>query len=209
MGKKVNPVGFRVGIYKNWSSIWFAEKKNLAINVLEDRNIRNFLIKRLNKAGIEKVEIQRSIANVKIVLSVSRPGMVIGRGGSELESLKEELKKLTTSKIELEVLEVKDFETSATLVAKNIASQIERRIHYRRAVKSSVKKAMDKGALGIKIQASGLLGGASSIARTEKYSEGSVPTQTLRANIDYAEFQAKPAYGSIGIKVWIHKKQES
>lgn len=208
MGNKTNPTGFRTGISKNWSSIWFSEKKSLATSVIEDKKIRDFLMKRLERAGIEKVAIERSIGDIKITVFVSKPGMVIGKGGTEITLVKEQLKKYTNSKIEFMAEEVRNPETSAYLVAKGIAEQIERRMHYRRSVKIAISKCMEKRARGIRIQVAGLLSGASSIGRTEKYSQGSVPTQTLRANIDYAEVQARPQYGSIGIKVWIYKEED-
>ncbi|MBU1104909.1 30S ribosomal protein S3 [Candidatus Parcubacteria bacterium] len=206
MGQKTNPNGFRYGVYKNWQSIWFTQdKKVLPAYVLEDQKIRRFLMKRLSGAGISQVVIERSFGNIKIVVAISRPGVVIGKGGAGIALLREELKKLTPEKVDLVVEEIKEIEKSAYLTARAIADQIEKRIPYKRAVNSALQKAQEARVLGIKIEVSGLLSGASSIGRNEKFSRGTVPTQTLRADIDFARVEAMPAYGSIGIKVWIYR----
>ncbi|MDP2874075.1 MAG: 30S ribosomal protein S3 [bacterium] len=204
MGQKTNPVGFRTGITENWSSRWFAKGEDYSRQVLEDKKLRNFLQKRLSGAGLHKIEIERSIASLKIILYVSRPGVVIGRGGTGIEELKENLKKMTTDKLEVAVEEIKVPEISARLIADSIARQIERRIHYKRAMVAAAERAMERGAKGVKIIIGGVLGGASSISRKDKIVKGSVPSQTLRAKIEFAREAAQTAYGNIGIKVWVY-----
>lgn len=204
MGQKTNPVGFRTGISENWSSRWFAKGKDYARLVLEDKKLRDFLQKRLAGAGLHKIEIERSIASLKIILYVSRPGVVIGRGGTGIEELKENLKKMTTDKLEVVVEEIKVPEISARLIADSIARQIERRIHHKRAMGGAAERAMERGAKGVKIIVAGVLGGASSISREEKIVKGSVPNQTLRAKIEFSRDTAQTDYGNIGVKVWVY-----
>lgn len=208
MGQKINPKGFRIGISKDWDSRWFADKFNYPKLVLEDRKIREYLEERFATAGIKTIEIERSPNEVNVKIKVSRPGVVIGKGGSGVTEAQEKIKDFTSAKISLTAEEVKDPELHAQLVADYISRQIQRRVHYRRVVSSAVQSAMDKGAKGIKIQVSGLLGGSNSIARRESTSMGSVPTQTLRADIDYAQVHCKMLYGTIGIKVWIYKGEK-
>jgi len=213
MGQKVNPTSFRTGITFPTKSIWFADKKNYAKQVLEDNKVRRFLEERLKLAGLTKVEIKRSINTIDIYINVSRPGVVIGRGGSSLELLKKELNKLLLGyenpprnypiKIHIHPLEVKNPDVSAALVLDRLTNQIERRYPHRRAVKQAIEKVMGAGAKGIKIVLSGRIGGAE-IGRTEKYKQGRVPTQTIRANIDYAERPALTRSGYVGVKVWIY-----
>lgn len=205
MGQKIHPYGFRLGISKDWKSRWFVDKKNFGNYIVEDKKIRDFLADRLSTAGLESVHIERSVNEVKINIKVSKPGLVIGRGGSGVEELEKALRKYTKSKLKLTVEEVKDPELNAKLVADYIARQMKRRIPYRRATTSAVQAAMDKGALGIKVKLSGLLSGSNTIARSEYYEMGSIPTQTLRADIDYALVHCNLIYGTVGIKVWIYK----
>jgi len=204
MGQKTNPVGFRVGISRGWSSRWYAEGKEYARRLLEDKKIRDFLRHKLGGAGLGEIEIERSIAALKLILHVSRPGVVIGRGGSGIEDLRTELQKMTEAKVEIAVEEIRLPEVSAYLIADSIARQIERRIHYKRAVMAAADRAMERGARGVKITAAGVLGGASSIHRTITVTRGSVPNQTLRAGIDFARDVAATSYGTIGIKVWVY-----
>ena len=208
MGQKINPKGFRVGISKDWDSRWFADKFNYPKLVKEDKMIREYLMERFATAGIKKIEIERSPNEVNITIKVSRPGVVIGRGGAGVTEAQEKIKEFTDSKSSLTAEQIKDPELHAQLVADYISRQIKRRIHYRRVVSSAVQSAMDKGAKGIKIQVSGLLSGGNSISRRESTSMGSVPTQTLRADIDYAQVHCKMLYGTIGIKVWIYKGEK-
>lgn len=208
MGHKINPIGFRIGISQDWRSRWFADKRSYAKNALEDFKIRKFLKERLSNAGLKVVEIERSVNEINIIVKVSRPGVVIGRGGTGAESIKEELKKLTPSKVSFSVEEIKVPELEAQLVAENIANQIVRRIPYKRAIKMTLESTMEKGAKGIKIKVSGLLSGANTIARTEHLSRGSIPSQTLRADVDFAMVHAKTIFGTIGVKVWIYKGEK-
>lgn len=208
MGQKIHPYGFRVGISKPWRSQWFAEKENYADLALEDHKIRDFLEDRLSTAGLKEIDIKRAVNELDITLKVSRPGLVIGRGGSGIQQLEKDLHEITDAKVKLTVEEVKTPELEAKLVADYITRQMQRRMPYRRVVQSAIRSAMDKGAKGIKIRLSGVLSGGNTIARSEVYSEGSVPTQTLRANIDYAQVDAKMLFGTIGIKVWIYKGEE-
>lgn len=203
MGQKVNPHGLRVGVIKDWDSRWFAtDKKEFGNLLLEDHNIRKFLKKRLYSAGVAKIEIERSANKIKMDLHVAKPGVVIGRAGAGIEALKVELEKMTKKTIIVNIVEVRSTDKNAQLVAENIALAIERRVAFRRAMKQAIQRAMKSGAKGIKVSASGRLGGAE-MARTEGYSEGNVPLQTLRADIDYGFAEADTTYGKIGIKVWI------
>lgn len=212
MGQKVNPTGFRLGNTFTWKSRWFAEKKTYADTVLEDYKLREYLESKLNSAQIVQIDIERSITVMKVVLYVARPGVVIGKGGSNLELVKKGVERIVNtgklakdkSKVDLRVEEVKSPELSAKLVAEQIAHQLMKRYPHRRAVSQALEKVMQAGALGIKICLSGRIGGAE-IGRREKYSQGSVPTQTLRANIDYHETPALTRSGYVGIKVWIYK----
>ena len=203
MGQKVNPHGLRVGIIKDWDSRWYADGKDFSDNLVEDYKIREFLKKRLYSAGISKIEIERSTDNVRVLVYTAKPGVVIGKGGAEIEKLKSELSAYSTKKVLVDIKEVKKPDSDAQLVAENIAEQLERRISFRRAMKSCMGRAMKAGAKGIKTAVSGRLGGAD-MARTEFYSEGNIPLQTLRADIDYGFAEADTTYGKIGVKAWIY-----
>ncbi len=203
MGQKVNPKGLRVGVIKNWDSRWYAEKQYSDF-LLEDYKIRQFLKKKLYHTGISRLEIERAANRVKVSIFTAKPGLVIGRGGADVETLRQELRKLTDKNVFVNIVEVARPEMDAQLVAENIADQLERRIAFRRAMKQAMGRTMRMGAEGIKIMCSGRLGGAE-IARTEWTSEGKVPLHTLRADIDYATAEANTTYGKIGIKVWIYK----
>ena len=203
MGQKVNPHGLRVGVIKGWDSRWYAEA-DFADKLVEDYNIRTFLKKKLYSAGISKIEIERSADRVKIIIYTAKPGVVIGKGGAEIEKLKVELTKFTANKVMVDIKEVKKPDADAQLVAENIASQLENRISFRRAMKSSMSRTMKAGALGVKTSVSGRLGGAD-MARTEFYSEGTIPLQTLRADINYGFAEADTTYGKVGVKVWIYQ----
>ncbi len=205
MGQKINPTGFRVGISKDWASKWYADKNSYADLALEDLKIRKFLRIRLEQAGLKIVEIERTENELSIILKVSKPGLVIGRGGMGVEELEKELKKLTKSKVKITAEEVKTPEIEAQLVGDYIGRQIKRRIPYRKVVKFALASAMDKGAKGIKIRLSGVLSGGNTISRTEQYYLGKIPLQTLRADIDYAQIDVHLIYGCIGLKVWIYK----
>ncbi|MBR4529252.1 MAG: 30S ribosomal protein S3 [Lachnospiraceae bacterium] len=204
MGQKVNPHGLRVGIISDWDSRWYAEQGEFADNLIEDHKIREFLKKKLKDAGISKVEIERASDRVKVIVFTAKPGIVIGKGGTEIEVTKKALSKLTDKKIMLEIKEIKKPDKDAQLVAENIAQQLENRTSFRRAMKSCMSRTMKTDALGIKACVSGRLGGAD-IARKEFYSEGTIPLQTLRANIDYDFAEADTTYGKVGVKVWIYK----
>ncbi len=204
MGQKVHPVGFRVGVNKNWNSVWYANKKDYRKNLNEDIKIRKYLKKKLKQAGLSSINIERMGSKVRITLNTSRPGIVIGKKGSEIEKLKKELKNLTESEVLLVIREIKKPEMDAQLIAENIAMQLVRRIAFRRAMKKGVLQAMKSGAQGIKVMCSGRLAGAD-MARTEWYIRGRVPLQTLRADIDYGVAEAYTTYGLIGIKVWLCK----
>ena len=204
MGQKVNPHGLRVGIIKDWDSRWFAEPEDFADSLVEDYKIREFLKKKLYHAGVSKIEIERTSDRVKVIVYTAKPGVVIGKGGAEIEKLKVELAKYSEKKILVDIKEVKRPDSDAQLVAENIAQQLENRISFRRAMKSCMGRAMKAGAKGIKTACSGRLGGAD-MARTEFYSEGNIPLQTLRADIDYGFAEANTTYGKIGVKVWIYK----
>ena len=203
MGQKVNPHGLRVGVIKDWDSKWYAEG-DFADFLVEDYNIRNFLKKKLYSAGVSKIEIERASDRVKVILYTAKPGVVIGKGGAEIEKVKAELQKMVDKKLVVDIKEVKRPDKDAQLVAENIAQQLENRVSFRRAMKSCMQRSMKAGALGIKSAVSGRLGGAD-IARTEFYSEGTIPLQTLRADIDYGFAEADTTYGKLGVKVWIYK----
>ena len=203
MGQKVNPHGLRVGIIKDWDSKWYAEA-DFADNLVEDDKIRKFLKKRLYNSGIAKIEIERASDRVKAIIYTAKPGVVIGKGGEEIEKVKKEVQKLTDKKIIIDVKEVKKPDKDAQLVAESIAQQLENRISFRRAMKSTMSRSLKAGAKGIKTAVSGRLGGAD-MARTEFYSEGTIPLQTLRADIDYGFAEADTTYGKVGVKVWIYK----
>ena len=203
MGQKVNPHGLRVGVIKDWESRWFADDENFSDNLVEDYKIREFLKKKLYHAGISKIEIERTNDRVKVLVYTAKPGVVIGKGGAEIEKLKGELAKYSTKKVLVDIKEVKRPDNDAQLVAENIAQQLENRISFRRAMKSCMGRAMKAGAKGIKTSCSGRLGGAD-MARTEFYSEGNIPLQTLRADIDYGFAEADTTYGKVGVKAWIY-----
>ena len=205
MGQKIHPHGFRVGVIKDWSSKWYADKKNFADNLVEDYKIREFLKGKLYTAGIAKIEIERAAKRVKINIHTAKPGMVIGRGGSGIEVIKQDMKKIVTDKnVLINIVEVKQAENNAQLMAENVASQLEKRISFRRAMKQTIQRAMRTGVKGVKIACAGRLGGAE-IARTEHYHEGTIPLQTLRADIDYGFAEANTVYGKIGVKVWVYR----
>ncbi len=205
MGQKVNPHGLRVGIIKDWDSRWYADTKDneFSDNLVEDNKIRTFLKKRLYNAQISKIEMERASDRLKVIIYTAKPGVVIGKGGAEIEALKKEVAKLTTKKLMVDVKEVKKPDADAQLVAENIAAQLENRISFRRAMKSCMGRTMKSGAIGIKTACSGRLGGAD-MARTEFYVDGTIPLQTLRANIDYGFAEADTTYGKVGVKVWIN-----
>ncbi len=203
MGQKVNPHGLRVGVIKDWDSKWYAEA-DFSDNLVEDYNIRKFVKKTLYNAGISKIEIERASDKVKVSIYTAKPGVVIGKGGADIEKLKAEVQKLTTKKLSIDIKEIKRPDGDAQLVAENIAQQLENRISFRRAMKSCMTRTMKSGVKGIKTAVSGRLGGAD-MARTEFYSEGTIPLQTLRADIDYGFAEADTTYGKVGVKVWIYK----
>ena len=203
MGQKVNPHGLRVGVIKDWDSKWYAEA-DFADCLVEDYQIRKFLKKKLYSAGVSKIEIERTSDRVKIIISTAKPGMIIGKGGAEIEKVRAELQKMTTKKVVVDIKEVKRPDREAQLVAENIAQQLENRISFRRAMKSCMGRAMKSGAKGIKVTCSGRLGGAD-MARTETYSDGTIPLHTLRADIDYGFSEADTTYGKTGVKVWIYR----
>ncbi|MEW6698349.1 MAG: 30S ribosomal protein S3 [Bacillota bacterium] len=204
MGQKVNPKGLRIGIIKDWEGKWFADKRNYSNLLIEDVKIREYIKRKLYQAGISKTQIERAANRVKINIHTAKPGIVIGRGGAEVEALRKELEKMTGKQVHVNIVEIKTPETDAQLVAENIASQLEKRIAFRRAMKQTVQRSLRLGAKGIKIACSGRLAGAE-IARSEWYSEGKVPLHTLRADIDYGFAEANTTYGKIGVKVWIYK----
>ncbi len=203
MGQKVNPHGMRVGIIKDWNSRWYAEG-DFADNLVEDYNIRKFLKKRLYASGVSEIEIERASDRVRVIIHTARPGVVIGKQGAEIEKLKKDVSKLTEKKVYIDIKEVKRPDREAQLVAENIAQQLENRTSFRRAMKSAMQRSMKAGVLGIKTCCAGRLGGAD-IARSEFYSEGTIPLQTLRADIDYGFAEANTTYGKVGVKVWIYK----
>ena len=204
MGQKVDPRGLRVGIIRDWDAKWYADKKNFADLLHEDLKIRDYIKKKLYDAGISRVVIERAANQLKLDIYTARPGMVIGRGGSEVDSLRQYIEQKTGRKVQINVVEVENPDLDAQLVAENIASQLERRVSFRRAMKQAMGRAMRAGAEGFKVLTSGRLGGAE-MARSEGYSEGSVPLHTLRADIDYGFAEAYTTYGKIGVKVWINK----
>lgn len=203
MGQKVNPHGLRVGVIKDWDSKWYADAE-FSDYLVEDYNIRKFLKKKLYSAGVSKIEIERASDRVKVIIYTAKPGVVIGKGGAEIEVTKKELSKLTDKKVMVDIKEIKRPDRDAQLVAENIAQQLENRVFFRRAMKSCMGRTMKSGAMGIKTCCSGRLGGAD-IARAEFYSEGTIPLQTLRADIDYGFAEANTTYGKVGVKVWIYK----
>ena len=203
MGQKVNPHGIRVGVIKDWDSKWYAEA-DFADNLVEDYNIRTYLKKKLYSAGIAKIEIERASERLKVIIHTAKPGLVIGKGGQEIEKLKADVQKFTEKKLVVDIKEIKRPDRDAQLVAENIALQLENRVSFRRAMKSVMSRTLKAGALGIKTSCSGRLGGAD-MARTEFYSEGTIPLQTLRADIDYGFAEADTTYGKVGVKVWIYK----
>ncbi len=203
MGQKVNPHGLRVGVIKDWDSRWYAEE-DFADFLIEDYNIRTYLKKKLYSAGISKIEIERAADRVKVIIFTAKPGIIIGKGGTEIENTKNEIAKLTDKKVMLDIKEIKRPEKDAQLVAENIAQQLENRISFRRAMKSTMNRTLKSGALGVKTCVAGRLGGAE-MARTEFYSEGTIPLQTLRADIDYGFAEANTTYGKVGVKAWIYK----
>ena len=205
MGQKIHPHGFRVGVIKDWSSKWYADKKSFSDNLVEDFKIRKFLKSKLYTAGISKIEIERAAKRVKINIHTAKPGMVIGRGGSGIEVIKLDMKKLVADKnVLINIVEVKQAENNAQLMSENVASQLEKRISFRRAMKQTIQRAMRSNVKGVKIACAGRLGGAE-IARTEHYHEGTIPCQTLRADIDYGFAEANTVYGKIGVKVWVYR----
>ena len=203
MGQKVNPHGLRVGVIKDWDSKWYADAE-FSDYLVEDYNIRKFLKKKLYSAGVAKIEIERASDRVKVIVFTAKPGVVIGKGGAEIEVTKKELQKLTGKNVLVDIKEIKRPDRDAQLVAENIALQLENRVSFRRAMKSCMGRTMKSGALGIKTAVSGRLGGAD-MARTEFYSEGTIPLQTLRADIDYGFAEANTTYGKVGVKVWIYE----
>ena len=203
MGQKVNPHGMRVGVIKDWNSRWYAEA-DFADNLVEDNKIRTYVKKRLYSAGVSKIEIERASDRVKVIVHTAKPGVVIGKGGTEIEKLKAEIQKMTEKKLFVDIKEIKRPDREAQLVAESIAQQLENRVSFRRAMKSTMSRSMKAGVMGIKTAVSGRLGGAD-IARTEFYSEGTIPLQTLRADIDYGFAEADTTYGKLGVKVWIYK----
>ena len=204
MGQKVNPHGLRVGIIKDWDSRWFAGKSAFGDILVEDYKLRKFIKEYLYAAGISNIEIERDAVRIKLHIHCAKPGLVIGKGGAEIEKLKAKIEKMLGRPVNINIIEVRNHDMNAQLVAENIASQLERRISFRRAMKQSIGRTMKLGAKGIKIRVSGRLGGAE-IARNESYHEGTIPLQTLRADIDYGFAEANTTYGKIGVKVWIYK----
>ncbi|MGQ9496863.1 MAG: 30S ribosomal protein S3 [Desulfotomaculales bacterium] len=204
MGQKVDPRGLRLGIIRDWDAKWYADKKQFASLLLEDVKIRKYIKKKLYQAGISRIQIERTANRIRIGIHTAKPGIVIGRGGTEVEALRKELEQLTGRQVSINIIEIKVPEIDAQLVAENVAAQIEKRVAFRRAMKQVVSRAMKMGAKGIKVAVSGRLAGAE-IARTEWYTEGKVPLHTLRADIDYGFAEADTTYGKIGVKVWIYK----
>ena len=206
MGQKINPTGLRIGVIKDWESRWYAKKGEFGDTLVEDNKIRDFLLETLASAGVPKVEIERDPKRIRINISCAKPGVVIGKGGAEIEVLKNKVKKLIDGDkdVYINITEIKQPDLNAQLVAEGIAAQLEKRVSFRRALKQSIGRTMKSGAKGIKTQVSGRLGGAE-IARVEQYHEGTIPLQTIRADIDYGFAEAKTTYGRIGVKVWIYK----
>lgn len=203
MGQKINPTGLRIGVIKDWESRWYAKKADFGDTLVEDYELREYLLETLAPAGVPKVEIERTAKRVRINIHVAKPGMVIGRGGAEIEKLKATLEKKLGKEVSLNIIEIKNPDVNAQLVAESIALQLEKRISFRRALKQAIGRAMKLGAKGIKCQVSGRVGGAE-IARSETYKEGTIPLQTIRADIDYGFAEAKTTYGRIGVKVWVY-----
>ena len=204
MGQKVNPNGLRVGVIKNWNSRWYVEDEKLGDTLVSDYNIRKYLKNKLQAAGVPKIEIERDANRVRVFIQCAKPGIVIGRGGAEIEKLKLELEKMVGMPVAVNVIEIKNPDLNAQLVAESIAAQLEKRTSFRRAMKQAIGRTMRLGAKGIKISCGGRLGGAE-IARTEHYHEGTIPLQTIRADIEYGFYEANTTYGKIGIKVWIYR----
>ncbi|MCY1713891.1 30S ribosomal protein S3 [Caproiciproducens galactitolivorans] len=204
MGQKINPHGFRVGVIKDWDSRWFAKDKAFGDTLVEDYNLRKVLKKQLYSAGVPKIEIERDASKVRVHIHCAKPGMVIGRGGSEIEKLRVQCESILKKPVTINIVEVKSPDLNAQLVAENIAQQLEKRISFRRAMKQCIGRSMKLGAKGIKTQVSGRLGGAE-IARREQYHDGTIPLQTIRADIDYGFAEAATTYGRIGVKVWIYR----
>jgi small subunit ribosomal protein S3 len=203
MGQKVNPHGIRVGVIKDWSSTWYADSE-FADNLVEDYNIRKFLKKKLYQAGVSDIKIERAGGKVKVTVFAAKPGLAIGKGGADIDATKAQLQKMTGKSVNVDIKEIKKPDNDAQLVAENIAAQLENRVSFRRAMKSCMGRTMKSGALGIKTSVAGRLGGAD-MARTETYSDGTIPLQTLRADIDYGFAEADTTYGKLGVKVWIYK----
>lgn len=206
MGRKVNPIGFRLGYTKGWYSSWISSKKEFSDKLIEDQKVRKYLEARIAKGGISHIVIERTLKKLIITIHTARPGMVIGKGGTEIEKIRGEIKELTGKEVQMNILEIKRPELDATLVAQSIAQQLRARVSYRRVMKQAIAAAMRVGAQGVKIQVSGRIGGAE-IARSEQYKEGRVPLHTLRADIDYASVGAHTIYGILGVKVWIFKNE--
>ena len=204
MGQKVNPHGLRIGIIKDWDTKWYAGNKNFSEFLVEDFQIRKYIKKKLYIAGVARIEIERAVNKIKVNVNTAKPGLVIGKGGQGIEELRKELEKMTGKSVLVNISEIKSPELDAQLVAENIASQLEKRISFRRAMKQAMSRAMKLGAKGIKTSVSGRLGGAE-IARSEHYHEGTIPLQTLRADIDYGFAEADTTYGKLGVKAWIYK----
>ena len=206
MGQKINPTGLRIGVIKDWESRWYADKKDFGSNLVDDYNLREYLLETLAPAGVPKVEIERDPKRVRVNIHCAKPGMVIGRGGAEIEKLKAKCKELLggDKDVFINIIEIKQPDANAQLVAENIAAQLERRVSFRRALKQAIGRTMKLGAKGIKTQVSGRLGGAE-IARSETYHEGTIPLQTIRADIDYGFAEAHTTYGRIGVKVWLYR----
>ncbi|WP_062305143.1 30S ribosomal protein S3 [Alicyclobacillus sendaiensis] len=204
MGQKVNPIGLRIGIIRDWEAKWYANKKDYQELLHEDLKIRNYVMQRLKDAAVGSVEIERAANRINVTIHTAKPGMVIGKGGQEVDALRNELNKLTGKRVHISISEIKQPDLCAKLVAESIAQQLERRVAFRRAMKQAIQRSMRAGAKGVRVQVSGRLGGAE-IARTEGYVEGTVPLQTLRADIDYALAEAHTTYGRIGVKVWIYR----
>jgi len=204
MGQKVHPNGLRVGVIRDWDSKWYANSKNYSDYLVEDYKIRKYVKSKLFASGISRIEIERTAKFVKINVYTAKPGLVIGKGGNYAETLRADLEKMISKKVNLNIVEVKNVDIDAQLVAENIAGQLEKRVSFRRAMKQCMQKAMKAGALGIKTAVSGRLGGAD-MARTEFYKEGTIPLQTIRADIDYGFYEADTTYGKVGVKVWIYK----
>lgn len=204
MGQKVNPNGFRVGVIKDWNTRWYASKKDFADFLVEDKKIRDHIKKKYFAAGISRIEIERAAAKITVNIHTGRPGMLIGKGGAGVDLIKEDVSSLVKKPVNINIIEVRNTDTDAQLVAENIAAQLEKRISFRRAMKQTMGRTMKAGAKGVKLMCGGRLGGAE-IARSEQYHDGSIPLQTMRANIDYGFAEAHTTYGRIGVKVWIYK----